>query len=66
MSLPESLPEKEKIQLVKTAFEKFRLRITELLKKQFDLFRSIMERIDKRNLEKARKGLNNLNNDKNQ
>ena len=59
-----NISEEEKIKLVKSAFAKFKEKINALLKRQSDVFKSIMERINKRKLEEQRKKLDEVFKDK--
>ena len=58
------IPEGEKIKLAKSAFARFKEKINALLKRQSDVFKSIMERINKRKLEEQRKKLDEVFKDK--
>lgn len=52
--------EEKKIEMAKNVFAKFKSKINILLKKQNDVFKRIMKRINKRKLEEERKKLNDL------
>ncbi|MEA2097638.1 MAG: hypothetical protein U9P70_00980, partial [Patescibacteria group bacterium] len=55
-----NISEKEKINLAKSVFARFEEKINALLKRQNEVFKRIMEKINKRKLEEARKKLDNL------
>lgn len=59
-----NISEEEKIKLVKIAFAKFKERINILLKRQNNVFKSIIERINKRKLEEQRRKLDEVFKDK--
>ena len=59
-----NISEEEKIKLVKGAFAKFKAKINALLKRQSDVFKRIMERINKRKLEEQRRKLDEVFKDK--
>lgn len=59
-----NISEEEKIELAKNAFAKFKEKINSLLKRQSEVFRNIMEKINKRKLEEQRKKLGEVFEDK--
>ena len=64
MSQNNNISEEEKIKLAKSAFAGFKVKINTLLKRQSDVFRSIMEKINKRKLEEQRRKLDEVFKDK--
>jgi transcription antitermination factor NusG len=64
MNQNNNISEEEKIKLVKSTFAKFKAKINELLKRQSNVFKNIMERINKRKLEEQRKKLDEVFEDK--
>lgn len=60
MNQDKNISEEEKIKLAKNAFAKFKVKISTLLKKQSDVFKKIMERINKRKLEEAKREIDDL------
>ncbi|MCK4525420.1 MAG: hypothetical protein KAU07_03210 [Candidatus Andersenbacteria bacterium] len=64
MNQNNNISEEEKIKLVKGAFARFKEKINALLKRQSDVFKSIMERINKRKLEEQRRKLDEVFKDK--
>ena len=64
MSQNNNISEEEKIKLAKSAFAGFKVKINTLLKRQSDVFRSIMEKINKRKLEEQRRKLGEVFKDK--
>ena len=59
-----NISEEEKIKLVRIAFAKFKEKINALLKRQSDVFKNIMERINKRKLKEQRRKLDEVFKDK--
>jgi len=49
------LSEKEKINIIKKAFDKFKKKVDKIFKRQNDLFESIMKKISERKLDEQRR-----------
>ena len=64
MSQNNNISEEEKIKLAKNAFAMFKEKINALLKRQSDVFKSIMEKINRRKLEEQRRKLGEVFKDK--
>lgn len=54
------LTEEKKISLAKRAFANFKAKIDELFKRQDDLFKSIMDKIDKKDINSLRHKIDDL------
>ncbi len=60
MGTKDLLSEEKKISLAKRAFAGFRAKIDELFKKQEELFKNIMDKIDKKDIDSLRHRIDDI------